>query len=148
MSEQFADVLKEFKEPVKGKRKIPYVLFAKMSKTFKINKDNQYDEVDAVAVHCLDCSNGQGQEGVIGYYVRKGFKILKWSFPFGDDAKDYLGMFGPGNHFVSLDNYCKMMSGLGDERVKDLAAHNNALQAKVDQYEKELKKKGQVNEKQ
>lgn len=146
MSDNFADVLKNFKEPVKGRRKIPYVLFAKAAKTYKLNHNNQYDEVDDVAIHCLDCSNGQGQEGVIDYYCRKGFKILKWSFPFGDDAKDYLGMFGSGNHFIGLDRHCQMLSGAIDTQVKDLKAHNDAMQAKIEQYEKELKKRGQASE--
>lgn len=140
MEESLEQALANFQEPVKYRRRYPYVLFGKMGKVTTPNGAGVYVEKDAPLLHCLDCSNCAGQQSVIDHYVKKGFKILKWWFPMGEDARPYMGQFGPENHFIGLEQHIKLLSGILDDRIADYKRHNDALQAKIAEYEAKAKK--------
>ena len=141
INNDFDELLKDFKEPVRGKRKRPFVLFGYTGIT-TMGSGPSMKDVEVRSLFCLDCHNNHAQPSQITHYVNKGMTIIGYWFPEGEAVKPYVGKFEDGKHpFGELERHIQLITG-GSTKLNAIREERDALLAKVAALEEKKRGKG------
>lgn len=139
-----AEVLANFKPPVRAKRPIPYVLMVRIGKMYvhsdKPEIEGDYKEVDYTQEFCLDISGTHAQKSILQYYIdEKGFKPIKYWIGGSREAVQTMGAMTtitserPAHVYSEIEDYLEKSLG----RIRALEEKD----ARIAELEAQLSKK-------
>lgn len=157
--DNFKKAVSEFKEPKQGKHTLPYVLFGNWNIVYRPDGTGQYKHEMEYGTFCLVCKVRQPSLDKLNYYKSKGYKVLRFYFPYKQDAPPKTEVTEHGwiqtlrgsedaDPYLEARNWCKFQMESdtrkhdGIQRENSLLKENKSLLDELEKLKAEKSKDG------